>query len=170
MDYEKKYKEALEKAREIIKDYENRGLKDNLFYANEDFEAIFPELKESEDEKIRKAILELVRQLSEVLDKQNQNNMIAWLEKQGEKDKLIQELGEYKVKYTQEVLEKYINTNDERLRKISLKNTENDYTKVYEWLKKNKDRYVHNLGTCGEYIPYCSDKMITDLKNYVESN
>lgn len=54
MNYEKKYKEALEKAREIIKDYENRGLKDILFYAKEDFEAIFPELQESEDERISK--------------------------------------------------------------------------------------------------------------------
>lgn len=33
---------------------------------------------------MRKAILELVRQSSEILDKQNQNNMIAWLEKQAE--------------------------------------------------------------------------------------
>ncbi|WP_288888029.1 hypothetical protein [uncultured Eubacterium sp.] len=44
---------------------------------------IFPELRELEDERIKKAILELVRQSSEVLDRQNQNNMIAWLEKQG---------------------------------------------------------------------------------------
>ena len=45
---------------------------------------IFSQFEESEDEKVRKAIIELVRQSSEVLDKQNQNNMIAWLEKQGE--------------------------------------------------------------------------------------
>lgn len=43
---------------------------------------IFPELREPEDEKVRKAILELVKQSSEILDKQNQNNMINWLEKQ----------------------------------------------------------------------------------------
>ena len=41
------------------------------------------ELKESENDKIRKGILELIRQSSEILDKQNQNDMIAWLEKQG---------------------------------------------------------------------------------------
>lgn len=45
-------------------------------------ECIFPELRESEDEKIRKAILELVRQSSEILGMQNQSNMLAWLEKQ----------------------------------------------------------------------------------------
>lgn len=52
----------------------------------EALETIFPKLCESEDKKIRKAILELVRQSSEILDKQNQNNMLAWLEKQGEKN------------------------------------------------------------------------------------
>ena len=50
----------------------------------EKLEEIFPELKESEDERIRKEILELVIQSSAILDKQNQNSMIAWLEKQGE--------------------------------------------------------------------------------------
>ena len=47
-----------------------------------------------------------------------------WLKKERDKDKLIQELGEYKVKYTQEVLEKYINSmsnkDDERLRKTAI--------------------------------------------------
>ena len=46
------------------------------------------------------------------------------LEKQRDKDKLIQELGEYKVKYTQEVSEKCINSmsnkDDERLRKTAI--------------------------------------------------
>lgn len=74
MDYEKKYKEALEWARKVIQGKTG-------FVLDEVLEK-FPELKESEDERIRKAILELVRQSSEVLDKQNQNNMIAWLEKQ----------------------------------------------------------------------------------------
>ena len=46
-------------------------------------ETIFPQLKESEDEKIRKAILELVKQSSHILNPMNQKSMIAWLEKQG---------------------------------------------------------------------------------------
>ena len=54
-----------------------------LFSERTALETFIPELKESEDEKIRKAILAFVRQSSEVLDKQNQNNMLAWLEKQG---------------------------------------------------------------------------------------
>jgi hypothetical protein len=47
------------------------------------FEAIFPEFKEPKDEKIRKSIIELVKQSSEVLNKQNQKDMITWLENQG---------------------------------------------------------------------------------------
>lgn len=196
MDYEKKYKESLEKAREIIKDYENRGLKDNLFYANEDFEAIFPELKDSEDERIRKKLISHFKSLLVESSKQECNDFlnkefkeyITWLEKQGEqkpgnmsiKEKAHQIAWETS-KHYDPLLSKegwcemaaldmasWLEKQGERSDTDS--NTENEYTKVYEWLKKNKDRYVHNLGTCGEYIPYCSDKMITDLKNYIESN
>lgn len=140
MDCEKKYNEALERARKIHNDTE-------FDYEKGMIEEIFPELKESEDERIRKKLISHFKGLLVESSKQECNDFlnkefkeyIAWLEKQEERS----------------------DTNS---------NTENDYTKVYEWLKKNKDRYVHNRGTCGEYIPYCSDKMITDLKNYVESN
>ena len=49
-------------------------------------EELFPELHESKDERIRKAIIELVKQSSEVLSKQNQKEMIAYLEKQCDQD------------------------------------------------------------------------------------
>ena len=79
MDYEKAYNEAIKRAKAIIEVAE----KEEEVYKSAI--TIFPELYESEDERVRKAILELVRQSSEVLDRQNQNNMIAWLEKQGDK-------------------------------------------------------------------------------------
>ena len=57
-------------------------------------EKYFPELKESEDEKIRKRLIELVKQSSDLLYPPNQKSMLAWLEKQGEKEKFIKkELG-----------------------------------------------------------------------------
>lgn len=73
-----------------------------------------------------------------------------WLKKERDKDKLIQELGKYKVKYTQEVLEKYINSmnnkDDERLRKTTiafLKDfAEQGYenaTECIDWLKKQSE-------------------------------
>ena len=86
MDYEKKYKEAIKKAEEIIKYYKERN-RDEA--AIEDLKGIFPELKESEDERIRKA-------LKEYFINSFQNNgvaailgvhikdILAWLEKQGE--------------------------------------------------------------------------------------
>lgn len=93
-------------------------------YSNGIAEEIFPELKESEDEKIRKEIISILRNAYWTSNKNRFNELVAWLEKQRYKDKLIQELGEYKVKYTQEVLEKYINNmsnkDNERLRKTAI--------------------------------------------------
>ena len=89
MDYEKLYKDALDKAKDIIASYEQRKLDSQLFYAKEDFETIFPELKESENEKIRNALIDLVkcneRSGYMVLNNVSTGSMIAWLEKQGEK-------------------------------------------------------------------------------------
>ena len=110
----KAYDEAIDRAKK--------------FYGNGIIEVIFPELKESEDEKIKNAIL---NHLKKMLGNSQDDvcgvrveDAIDWLEKQRDKDKLIQELGEYKVKYTQEVLEKYINNmsnkDDERLRKTAI--------------------------------------------------
>ena len=70
------------------------------------------------------------------------------------KDKLIQELGEYKVKYTQEVLEKYINSmsnkDDERLRKTAIAFLKDFAEQGYEnavecidWLEKQGE-YLEN--------------------------
>ena len=92
MDYEKKYKEALSKARSIIEDYKNRGLNDILSYAQEDLSTIFPELKESEDEKTKRLLHTIANKMSQHLrdiftEEEFQcfdtwSN--AWLKKQGE--------------------------------------------------------------------------------------
>lgn len=105
--------------------------------------------KDSEDEKIRKEIIEFFKNYSEHGTWKAISNVtrwIAWLEKQGNKDKLIQELGEYKVKYTQEVLEKCLNKkDDERLRKElieyfrwNVKQILNDFSnkECIAWLEK----------------------------------
>lgn len=81
MDYEQKYKEALERARESHD-------KSNGFIKKEWIETIFPKLKESEDEKIREEIIKNIRQDIEIectLSEDEGNRWIAWLEKQGEK-------------------------------------------------------------------------------------
>ena len=76
MDYEKAYKEALERAREFQKS------KDGLCVLTA--ESIFPELKESEDEKIRKALVGFHKSTIDV-DGIKGEEIVAWLEKQGEK-------------------------------------------------------------------------------------
>ena len=74
MDYKKKYKDALEKAKK-----------------NECLENIFPELKESEDERIREALIYFIKQ-GEIKGTirtylgVTEKEMLAWLEKQGEKE------------------------------------------------------------------------------------
>ena len=67
MNYEQKYKEALERA----KGFRTDECKDVAEY-------IFPELKESEDERIRKEIYQFV------IEQRPEKEWIAWLEKQGE--------------------------------------------------------------------------------------
>ncbi len=80
MDYETKYKEALNLVMDCVPD------KNGFIHVRP--EDIFPELKESEDERIRRILIEAVTQ---VLQDQYCSNrgvakekVVAWLEKQGE--------------------------------------------------------------------------------------
>ena len=75
MDYEKKYKEALERARQ----FSEHPLQED---SDSIVEYIFPELKESEDERIRKEIVRFIQM--EVEDEIVGNKWLAWLGKQGE--------------------------------------------------------------------------------------
>jgi ABC-type transport system substrate-binding protein len=76
----KAYDEAYKRAR----DYYEKG----YFIINAALVNIFPELKESEDERIRKALVEMVHDTTgdELWVDYNvhKENAIAWLEKQGE--------------------------------------------------------------------------------------
>ena len=81
MDYEKKYKDALERAREFQKS------KDGLCVLTA--ESIFPELNESEDEKIRKELIFYLGDMPEDTELRNgvtNRDVLSWLEKQGEHD------------------------------------------------------------------------------------
>lgn len=70
------YDEALEKAKRL---YEKGTITECLCH-------IFPELKESEDEKIRKLLIRLfTSNTNEKFDDVSTQEIIAWLEKQGEK-------------------------------------------------------------------------------------
>ena len=80
MDYEEKYKKALATARKL---YNMRGDWTNL-----EIESIFPELRESEDERIRKALMQNLKErfgtkgnMGEGLD---MPDVLAWFEKKKE--------------------------------------------------------------------------------------
>ena len=76
MDYEKKYKEALERANEL------RYVSNKDSLQCKTAEHIFPELKDSEDEVIRKEIVRFIQM--EIDDEIVGNKWIAWLEKKDE--------------------------------------------------------------------------------------
>lgn len=81
MDYKEKYEQALERARKYHHDIKNIGC-----VAHYDvFEDIFPELKESEDERIRKKLYNTVLGTpddSEWFQDISKDAMLAYLEKQ----------------------------------------------------------------------------------------
>lgn len=82
MNYEKAYNEALERAK---KWYYAPNADKIPTYANRVIEEIFPELAESKDEKIRKAIISVFTGESSFTPKEEAQKYVAWLEKQGNK-------------------------------------------------------------------------------------
>lgn len=72
MDYEKRYNEALSRAKDMLAYKEVR---------QEDMEYLFPELKVSEDERMKREILELVSISG--IDYNQYEEIKDWLEKQG---------------------------------------------------------------------------------------
>lgn len=83
MDYEKKYKEAIERMKSWA-----RGEHPECFSeAQKAAEFVFPELKESKDERVKKRILlslekDLMATKNSGCDTQDLEQCIAWLEKQ----------------------------------------------------------------------------------------
>lgn len=78
MDYKDKYEQALAKAREIHRNEDEKRF---------DMECLFPELKESEDEKVRKMLIKFFSNGVEYNSSTNgifDKDIVAWLEKQGE--------------------------------------------------------------------------------------
>ena len=80
MNYEQKYKEALERAKEL-----NNRENASVLLLGKCLEYIFPELTESEDERIRKELLYWLKSKDgQTLPIDKYNAAIAWLEKQSE--------------------------------------------------------------------------------------
>ena len=85
MDYEKKYKDALARAKELC------DVADTFTVTIHDIITIFPELKESKDDRIVRCLLNYfnhVRYNGLDLKGTDIDEVIAWLEKQGEQKKV----------------------------------------------------------------------------------
>lgn len=79
MDYEKK--EVLETLKRLVDKSKKQG---HIIIRIEDIEAAFPELEESEDEKIRKNLIGYIKGISKYeVCEETKDSWIAWLEKQG---------------------------------------------------------------------------------------
>ena len=131
----KAYDEALEKAR-IWKD--KSGMPKDKQSILDD---IFPELKESEDERIRKALIRFHKSTIDI-DGIKGADVIAWLEKQGEQksQRMISAEAKEALYDKPEWSEE-----DEEMLKLAIKSCEqcgNEY--AYYWLKSLKDRVLPN--------------------------
>ena len=86
-DYRKLYEDALERARKAY----NHSIEEGWNCDKGIYEAIFPQLKESEDERIRKELIKFFSEISVCESEFNKwsncdvKKWIAWLEKQGER-------------------------------------------------------------------------------------
>ena len=127
MNYEKKYKEALERARDMMSYKEVR---------REDMEYLFPELKENENEKIRKQIISFLKEFEyDHYRSLNFSSWIAWLEKQGEQ----------KSSWSEEDESSFLGALWCCKKAASIAKDENEMGTVWcaeRWLKSLKDRYT----------------------------
>jgi hypothetical protein len=90
MNYEKKYNEALAKARTFYKKWDGVDAY-NSSLAISELKEIFPELKESGEEKLRKEMLQIAKESEDsfymVLTPNKRKMLINWLEKQEQSKK-----------------------------------------------------------------------------------
>lgn len=85
------YDLALNKAKTLLSKCKRVSDKASMIYRAEDIESMFPELQKPEEEKIKEALIELVkcneRSGYTLLNNVSTSSMLAWLEKQGQSKK-----------------------------------------------------------------------------------
>lgn len=94
MDYKERYEMVLETIQEIL-DSGSESIKMSRLRLR--LQSVFPELKESEDERIRKDIIAIFKGQIPYTSEEDAKKYIAWLEKQGEQKSMWTEEDESKV-------------------------------------------------------------------------
>lgn len=90
MDYEIAYKEALNRAK-LLKDNPEKVVIEKYKGSIHASEYIFPELRESEDVKIKKELIDYIKSFPEkIWMGHDKEDVIAWLEKNGEPYKSVE--------------------------------------------------------------------------------
>ena len=81
----KRYDEAFERVKELLSRCRDNRDRRNMVYRVNDIESIFPELKKSEDEKIKEDLIQWISDFPDMIwSGHYKKDVIAWLEKQGE--------------------------------------------------------------------------------------
>ena len=160
-DYKKKYEDALGRANAKIETYNHLGNASGVKSICE----IFPELKESEDERVRKSIIDLVEK--QMPKSENKKWMIAWLEKQGKKIDVIENFDtefekqvshlvastinkEYEytsdfIKWTANTLLNYAKNELEKQSEQNPPDNVEPKFKVGDWIVRNNDTVIHKV-------------------------
>ena len=129
MDYKQKYEEALKKAKDMLAYKEIR---------EEDIEYLFPELKQSEDDKIRNWIIAYLDNKminsSITIEKENLKKAISWLYKQEDKNSITEE--------TIEIVKKQAYKDGKRDGRAEvwtkIGQETSDWNEISEWLQRIK--------------------------------
>ena len=156
MDYEKAYKDALERAKYWEKN-------PTVWSSDDICQKLFPELVESEDERIRKELIDRFKSLKPNFSWYEVpiDNILAWLEKQGEK----QDYNPYKatIESIAAMVEKYANGDLKDFYdniKVKCKDAiEYDNT----WNEKQCEQKETSCDRCKKAQPYHSCQDITEL-------
>lgn len=133
-DYKEKYEQALENIKAIkAANKDNKGLVDFIEFK-------YPELKESDDEKIRKNLIRFFRDLDALEYKEE--DVIAWLEKQGEKPNVWSEEDDDNMRMIEDRLSNYLDyiREDSTLTKHQKNSLKEKVIGYVNWLKSLKER------------------------------
>ena len=133
MDYKIKYTDALEGIREL---YNSDCDMIRVKRLRRQLEHIFPELKESKDEKIKREIVAYINELADLKNEKIPTKWLDWLEKQGQKETTWNKEDEENVNNILYVFN--------QLKDTSFYKEDDTAEKIINWLKSLKDRLCSN--------------------------
>lgn len=129
-NYEEKYKNALSQAKQAINNIPDESLAKWL-------QSIFPELQESDDEKMRAWLIEYFDKVNDEISKDDRQKIIAWLGKQEQKSVWSEE--------DEKIIKGIIDDIQGRLENYPIEQLAEIYFKEISWLKCLKERIQPQL-------------------------